>query len=185
VSEGEKDEAIVLHSRAYAEVDAIISLFARKHGRISVYARGARSSKRKNAPPFAPLWEITLELHKKTGSTLYAPRAVSLTSAHDPLMRDLMRLAAANCAVELVRELFEEGQSDSDVYDRLREVLCVLESAPPLETMDDFEHELLAALGYQQQEAGASPAARFRARTAIFEHIRGRTLPARAFLTSL
>ncbi len=181
----DKDEAIVLHSRAYAEVDAIISLFARKHGRISVYARGARSSKRKNAPPFAPLWEVTLELHKKAGSTLYSPRAVSLTSAHDPLMRDLMRLAAANCAIELARELFEEGQSDADVYERLREVLTVLETQPPLETMDDFEHELLAALGYQQQEVGESPAARFRSRTAIFEHIRGRSLPARAFLASL
>ena len=100
-------------------------------------------------------------------------------------MRDLMRLAAANCAVELARELFEEGQSDPDVYDRLREVLRALEAEPPLETLDDFEHELLAALGYHQQEAGETAQARFRSRTQIFENIRGRALPARAFLERL
>ena len=40
-------EAILLHSRNYSETSLICELFTRKHGRVSVIAKGARSKKNK------------------------------------------------------------------------------------------------------------------------------------------
>ena len=183
-----KDDAVVLHARPYGDVDAIVALFARSHGRISVYGRGVRSSKRQSAPPLAPLYEVRLELARKSGD-LFSARAVDLVNAHAALQTDLVRLGAANVVVEIVREMYQEGQSDPLVYARLCDTLTALERGVPLEVLDDFEHELLAALGYQQEEEGADPLARFRQRTEIFGRVigtqRGRDLPARAFLLSV
>ena len=73
-----KDDAVVLHVRPYGDADGIVSLFCRRHGRIAVYGRGVRSSKRQNAPPLLPLYEVRLELSKKATSDLYSARAVDL-----------------------------------------------------------------------------------------------------------
>lgn len=180
-----KDDAVVLHARPYGDADAIVSLFCRQHGRVAVYGRGVRSSKRQNAPPLLPLYEVRLELTKKGTGDLYSARAVDLVNAHSALHTDLVRLAAANVIVELVREMYPEGQDDPLVYTRLCETLSELERGAPLEVLDGFEHELLAALGYQQEEEGEDPRARFSERTRIFAQLRGRDLPARGFLRSV
>jgi DNA repair protein RecO len=180
-----KDDAVVLHTRAYAEVDAIVALFARAHGRLAVYGRGVRSPKRQNAPPLAPLYEVRLELFKKGQGDLYSARAVDLVNAHASLQTDLVRLSAANVVLELVREMFHEGQHDEAVYDALRGTLSDLEHEPPLAVLDAFEPSLLSALGYAQEARGDDPLARFKQRTAIFSRVRGRELPARAFLLTM
>jgi DNA repair protein RecO len=176
-----KDEAIVLHARAYGDADAIVSLFAKVHGRVAVYGRGVRSAKRQNAPPLLPLYEVRLELDRKQGSDLYSARAVDLVNPHAVLQTDLVRLGAANCVLELAREMFQEGQTDELVFERLRVTLTELERGVAIDVLDDFEHELLAALGYQQEEAGDDARARFHERTRIFTRLHGRELPARAF----
>lgn len=180
-----KDDAIVLHLRAYGDVDGIVSLFCRAHGRVAVYARGVRSAKRQNAPPFQPLYEVRLELDRKQGSELYSARAVDLMNPHAALQTDLGRLAAANVVLELAREMYQEGQSDPLVFEQISHTLTELEQREPFEVLDDFEHGLLAALGYQQEESGDDARARFHERTRIFTKLRGKELPARAFLRSV
>jgi DNA repair protein RecO (recombination protein O) len=47
-------ESYVLHSRAYRETGRIVELFAREHGRLTAFARGARGPRSKLAPLLRP-----------------------------------------------------------------------------------------------------------------------------------
>ncbi len=180
-----RDEAVVLHVRPYGESDAIVALFARAHGRISLFARGVRSAKRKRTAPLQPAYVISLELARKPNAELYTARAVDVLRRHEPLSHDLTRLAAAHVLLEDCRELFHEGDADAAVYEQLRAALAALETDPPLEVVNGFEHGLIDALGYGGQTESGAGIALFRRRTQSFEQLRGRHLPAREFLSSL
>lgn len=56
----ELDPAFVLHSRHYGDTSLIIDCFTRRHGRVSLYARGARAKRKTSQQrailnPFVPL----------------------------------------------------------------------------------------------------------------------------------
>jgi len=178
-----RDEAVVLHARAYGESDAIVSLFAKNHGRISLFARGARASKRKSTPLMAS-HVVSLELHKKPNAELYQARAIDLVRQFVAFSSDLIRLAAANVVLEAGRELFREGDGNQAIFDLLVATLDALQTENVLQTLGGFENAMLGALGYGESTQPKDLAG-FRRRTLFFVQIAGRALPARDFFLTV
>jgi DNA repair protein RecO (recombination protein O) len=177
-----RDEAVVLHARPYGDHDAVVSLFSRDHGRVSVFARGARAQKKKGSM-LVPPHVVTLELSRRPSTELFSARAVEIETPHARLSTDLLRVSAANVLLEDCRELFADGEGDRVVYEALKASLDALESASVLDVITAFEGALSRALG--MGDVSGEPRIVFAQRTRIFSSLRGRDLPARAFFVSM
>lgn len=138
---------LVLHSHPYKETSLLIEAFTRRHGRISLMARGARrphSALKAKLLPFQPLafdWFGKGPLH-----TLHAVEwqgdGRSLAGA---------ALMCGFYLNELLMRLLPHGDPHEVLYDRylaaLRELADGLEAEPVLRR---FELALLTELGYAQ-----------------------------------
>ncbi len=131
------EPAYVLHSREYRETSRILDVFSARHGRLTLFARGARGPKSKLASllmPFRPLlvsWSGRGDAAQLTGaepdgeSAPLPPRQVlsgfylneliiNLTTRHDPQPRLFddyalaLRRLATDSAAELPLRLFEK-----------------------------------------------------------------------------
>jgi DNA repair protein RecO (recombination protein O) len=154
------EPAYVLHHREYRDTSRILDVFSARHGRITLFARGARGPKSKLAPllmPFRPLllsWSgrgeaAQLSAAEPDGEALpLASRhlmsafylnelIISLTTRHDPQA-----------------QLFED-------YTRALRRLCV--EAHPEPALRVFEKRLLECIGYGL-EIDVSPEAHYRYR---------------------
>jgi len=139
------EPAYVLHSRAYRDTSRILDVFSERHGRLTLFARGARGPKSKLASllmPFRPLllsWSgrgdaAQLTAAEPGGEALPLPArlvmsgfylnelVISLTTRHDP-----------------------QPQLFADYSEALRR-LCVDEKAEP--GLRVFEKRLLTSIGY-------------------------------------
>ena len=173
-----QEDAVVLHVRAYGDSDAIVTLFAAAHGKVSVFMRGLRSAKRKQS--LRPLYELRLELHKKPGSDLFTAQALDIVKPHLRLSEELVRLAAANALLEAFRDLFHEGDADANAYALLVETLAALETQPTLPTLAGAIDRLAAHIGYEAPRASGTLADLRRVIDEL-EHICGHTLTAHRF----
>ena len=131
------EPAYVLHSREYRDTSRILDVFTARHGRITLFARGARGPKSKLASllmPFRPLlvsWSGRGEAAQLTGAELQGdspalpPRHVmsgfylneliiTLTTRHDPLPQlfedysEALRRLAHEAAPEVALRVFEK-----------------------------------------------------------------------------
>jgi DNA repair protein RecO (recombination protein O) len=139
------EPAFVLHHREYRDTSRILDVFSARHGRVTLFARGARGPKSKLASllmPFRPLllsWTGRGEAAQLTGAeadgdalTLPARQVlsafylnelvISLTTRHDPQP-----------------QLFED-------YGRALRRLCVEPQPEP--ALRVFEKRLLESIGY-------------------------------------
>ena len=139
------EPAYVLHSREYRDTSRILDVFTARHGRLTLFARGARGPKSKLASllmPFRPLlvsWSGRGDAAQLTGAELQGESAplppqqvmsgfylneliITLTTRHDPLP-----------------QLFE------DYAEALRRLVSEPAPEPALRV---FEKRLLATLGY-------------------------------------
>lgn len=139
------EPAFVLHHREYRDTSRILDVFTAQHGRLTLFARGARGPKSKLAPllmPFRPLlmsWTGRGDAAQLTGAegngeTLVLPAKqmlsafylneliINLTTRHDPLA-----------------QLFED-------YARTLRRLGV--EAQPEPALRVFEKRLLESIGY-------------------------------------
>jgi DNA repair protein RecO (recombination protein O) len=139
------EPAYILHSREYRDTSRILDVFSERHGRLTLFARGARGPKSKLASllmPFRPLlvsWsgrgdaaqltgaepngEVTTLPSRHVLSGFYLNELIiSLTTRHDPQP-----------------QLFE------DYALALRQLTA---DTPPQPALRVFEKRLLASLGY-------------------------------------
>jgi DNA repair protein RecO (recombination protein O) len=139
------EPAYVLHGRAYRDTSRILDVFSEKHGRLTLFARGARGPKSKLASllmPFRPLllsWSgrgdaAQLTAAEAGGEALPLPArlvmsgfylnelVISLTTRHDP-----------------------QPQLFADYSEALRR-LCVDQKPEP--GLRVFEKRLLTSIGY-------------------------------------
>jgi DNA repair protein RecO (recombination protein O) len=139
--------AYVLHHRPYRDTSRILELFTRDHGRVSVFARGARGGTKAGASllpilqPFNRLlvsWSGRGEAGQLTGA--------EFDGAMTPLPAD--RLVHGFYLNELLLKLFARHDSHPDVfalYARTMEQLKLEDAIRPLRL---FEKRLLEAIGY-------------------------------------
>ncbi len=120
-----KTEGIVLKNMKYKESDGILTVFARKLGKISVMARGARSSKSQHLAGAQPLCYSDFVLYK--GKSMYTLNNVDPIHNHYKLREDLDALSIASFFIELVDTVTIEGQSNNRLFTLFVESLGALE----------------------------------------------------------
>ncbi|HEX7011910.1 MAG TPA: DNA repair protein RecO [Steroidobacteraceae bacterium] len=140
--------AYVLHHRPYRETSRILELFTRDHGRICLFARGARGSRKSGAGLISMLQPFNRLLVSWSGRG----EAGQLTGAElDGEVGGLpaSRLVSGFYLNELLLKLFARQDSHPEVFDLYAQTLEWLkhgdDSVRPLRI---FEKRLLEALGY-------------------------------------
>lgn len=143
----ERQQAFVLHERAYRETSALIELFTREHGRVGLVARGLRAAKprfsRGTLRAFQPL-ECSWLQQNELGQLL------AVEAAGLPVTLSGMRLQAALYVNELLMRLLARQDPHPDLFDGYAQMLILLpEDKDALAFMlRRFELRVLAELGY-------------------------------------
>ena len=137
--------AFLLHHRDYSDSSRIVELFTRGHGRISLFAKGAKRPKSPFRPllqPFIPLlvsWSGSIDGGQLTGAEL-AGEAVPVPA---------QRLMSGFYLNELLLRLTPRGEPVQDVFDVYALTLETLRRNEPEQVaLRSFEKELLGQLGY-------------------------------------
>ena len=139
--------AYVLHHRPYRDTSRILELFTRDHGRVSVFARGARGGGKSNSSllsilqPFNRLlvsWSGRGEAGQLTGA--------EFDGAMTPLPPD--RLVHGFYLNELLLKLFARHDSHPDVFALYAQTLDDLKRQDAIRPLRLFEKRLLEAIGY-------------------------------------
>ena len=140
--------AYVLHHRPYRDTSRILELFTRDHGRVAVFARGARTSRKAGAAlnsilqPFNRLlvsWSGKGEAGQLTGA--------EFDGAVSALPPD--RLVSGFYLNELLLKLFARHDSHADVFALYGATLDSLRTdRDGVRALRLFEKRLLDALGY-------------------------------------
>lgn len=139
--------AYVLHHRPYRDTSRILELFTRDHGRVSVFARGARGGSKSGASllpilqPFNRLlvsWSGRGEAGQLTGA--------EFDGAMTPLPSD--RLVHGFYLNELLLKLFARHDSHPDVFALYAQTIDDLKREDAIRPLRLFEKRLLEAIGY-------------------------------------
>jgi len=140
--------AFVLHHRPYRDTSRILELFTRDHGRVSVFARGARGARKTGAALASILQPFNRVLVSWSGRG----EAGQLTAAEfDGAMSSLPpdRLVSGFYLNELLLKLFARHDSHPDVFSLYDATLRSLKTdADGVRALRLFEKRLLDALGY-------------------------------------
>jgi DNA repair protein RecO (recombination protein O) len=144
----EKLQAFVLSSLDYGDSDRIVSLFTLEQGRIRVFARGARNSRKRFGPALEPFARIDAQARVKEG--LSSLLQADIVSIYPAIRADLARIAQALYACELVDVFTPEGHPLPRLFRLLTAYLDHLESETAVESgRRFFEINLLNILGYR------------------------------------
>jgi len=146
--------AFLLHHSDYSDSSRICRFLTRDHGRVSLFARGARrpsSGLRGVLRPFTPLlvsWSGGTD-----GGTLTAAEATDLRSVIPP-----QRLLSGFYLNELLLKLLPEAEPSEGIFGAyLLAVSGLAESAAEEIVLRRFEFALLGELGYAPDFSGLEP----------------------------
>lgn len=139
------EPAYLLHHRPWSDSSRVLELLTLAHGRVTLFARGARRANSAVAPvlqPFQPIlvsWSGSLDGGTLTGAEL-AGAPVALPPA---------RLMSAFYLNELLLKLVPREETHSEVFELYAGALAGLKGAAGEQpVLRAFEYGLLGALGY-------------------------------------
>ncbi|PCJ32659.1 MAG: DNA repair protein RecO [Gammaproteobacteria bacterium] len=137
--------AFILHQRPYRESSVLLDVFSQQYGRVSLIARGTKTSKR-NKSGLLQLYQPLLLSWMGRGD-LY-----TLTAVETDEPRYILRAESALCGLyvnELMVKLLPLHLAESDVFDAYKIILLSLQEADNNEiSLRLFEKRLLTHLGY-------------------------------------
>jgi DNA repair protein RecO (recombination protein O) len=160
-------EAVVIRTYPLGDTSRIAVLYSREFGLVRGVAKGARGPKSRFGAGLEPLSVVDVVLYRKDGRDLDLLSKIDVIE--DWRVSDLVRVAHAQAALELVDRLVPEVEPEPRLYDLLRRALTALAVAPadhlPSITLA-FQLHAAALLGYAPvltacAGCGAPPAGRF------------------------
>jgi DNA repair protein RecO (recombination protein O) len=139
--------AYVLHHRPYRDTSRILELFTKDHGRVSVFARGARGGTKSGAsllPILQPFNRLLVSWSGRgeAGQLIGA----EFDGAMTPLPAD--RLVHGFYLNELLLKLFARHDSHPDVFALYAQTMDQLKREDAIRPLRLFEKRLLEAIGY-------------------------------------
>jgi DNA repair protein RecO (recombination protein O) len=145
--------AYVLHHRPYRDTSRILELFTRDHGRLTVFARGARGPSGKKSSGASSLTAVLQPFHRVLVTYSGRGEAGQLSSAEfDGAYCELpaARSLSGFYLNELLLRLFERHDAQAEVFDLYDATLNELKIATNDEgsVLRIFEKRLLAMSGY-------------------------------------
>lgn len=146
-----KTEAIVLRRTQYNDSDVILTLFSRKLGKASVYARGARKPKTVMSTVAHPF--IYGEFVLRGKPTFYSISSAEIIDSNYFIREDLHKLSMASYFMELCQVAVQENLSNNRLFQLTVEVLRRLDKGQgdPEVLKLAYEIKLLAFSGYKPE----------------------------------
>ena len=136
----------VLHHMPYRETGRILEVLTREHGRLALFARGARGPKSKLAPVLQPFRLLLLSFSGR-GEALQLTHAEAAPVASSPLPPAC--LMAGFYLSELVLKLTSRHDPHASLFDAYHGTLETLQAGGELEpALRLFEKQLLEEIGY-------------------------------------
>jgi DNA repair protein RecO (recombination protein O) len=138
------EPAWLLHHRPWSDTSRILELLTRGHGRITLFAHGARRPKspwRSVLMPFQPL--IISWAGRSDGGTLTGAEIAGAVAMMPPA-----QLLSAFYVNELLLRLLPKEDRHERLYDAYAETLQGLRGKPGHRALREFERVLLDELGY-------------------------------------
>lgn len=138
------EPAWLLHHRPWSDTSRIVELFTLGHGRVTLFAHGARRPKsphRALLRPFAPL--LVSWSGRGDGGTLTGAEAAGTWPAVAP-----GRLISAFYLNELLLKLLPKEDRHEALYEAYGEALAALAGRDEQQALRGFERTLLEELGY-------------------------------------
>lgn len=138
------EPAWLLHHRPWGDTSRILELLTRAHGRITLFAHGARRPKspwRSVLMPFQPL--LVSWTGRGDGGTLTGAEIAGAVAALPPA-----QLLSAFYVNELLLRLLPKEDRHERLYDTYAATLGSLRGTPGHRALRDFERVLLEELGY-------------------------------------
>lgn len=160
-SRADQEPGYVLHRRSYRETSLMVDLLTLNHGRISVVARGATTSKsplKAQLQPFQPLmlsWQGRSDLKTLT----------SVEGRHGPDLKKTEQLYCGLYLNELIQRLLPPFDPSHELFASYIQTLEALSATIDFEPLlRRFEAALMDAMGYgfrwdQAMDTGATIAA--------------------------
>ena len=139
--------AYVLHHRPFRDTSRILELFTRDHGRVCVFARGARGTRKGGGSLVSTLQPFNRLLVSWSGRG----EAGQLTGAEfDGAMSTLPpdRLVNGFYLNELLLKLFARHDSHPEVFTLYANTIEALKTSDAVRPLRIFEKRLLDAMGY-------------------------------------
>jgi DNA repair protein RecO (recombination protein O) len=137
--------AFLLHHRDYSDSSRIVELLTREHGRISLFAKGAKRAK----SPFRPLLQPFMPLLVSWSGSTDGGQLTGAELAGEALAMPPQRLMSGFYVNELLLRLTPRGEPVQEVFDAYALTLDALRrGAAEQAALRGFEKELLGQLGY-------------------------------------
>ena len=147
MSEVLNDDAIILHVKPYQTADKYVECFTRQYGKVRFIAYGARYAKNMNGRILQPFFELHVEVQQ--GARIDKLRTAELVQL--PQNLDMLQMAYAAVATELVCVLTEDRQPQEELYDLLQRTLALLKQRHPRIVVLAFAIKLLTLVGLAPQ----------------------------------
>lgn len=122
-----KTDAIILRVLDYSESSLIVTILSRKHGKVSLMARGARRTGSRQGGILYPGNLVSVVYHFKPSRSLQTLREASIRHRLDSLNREMEKMALVMSTLELVSQLVHEGEENEPVHTFLERFLIWLD----------------------------------------------------------
>jgi len=122
-----KTEAVVLRALDYGETSRIVTLYTAELGKLSVMARGARSSKSRFGSTLDPLAHIQAIIYIKPSRELQSITEASHSQHFLTIRNELGRIEVGLKIIELTNAVMHDSEQNRDVFMLLTKVLAYLD----------------------------------------------------------
>ncbi|WP_129596788.1 DNA repair protein RecO [Anaerophilus nitritogenes] len=146
-----KTDAVILKQTKFGEGDAIVTLFAKKIGKVQAVAKGVKRSKGKYAVGTQPFCYGEYVLYK--GKDLYQISQIDLKDSFYKLREDVLTLAYASYILELTENILTEGQTNHRLFYTLLKWIHIfsLQKGNHETLVKAYEMKLICFSGYEPQ----------------------------------
>jgi DNA repair protein RecO (recombination protein O) len=142
------EPAFLIGAVAYGEADRIVTLYTRGQGKVSALARGARKSRRRFGAALSLFVVGEAHLSDRRGGDLFLLERFDVDRDFTRLGEDIVKMAHASYATELLRELTVPRHPDAALFDLTVAMYQALLAGPTrADRLRAFELRLLDEIG--------------------------------------
>ena len=128
------DSAIILHGRKFSDTSKILQVYTRNHGKISILAKGVRSSKSKFGSSLEVISCSTLSWYHSTQKDLYLVKSAEQYTPTYHILSDYHKLITCMAIAEVLSTTQENEESHPELFDLTHQILQFLNSSDALQS---------------------------------------------------
>lgn len=153
-----KTEGLILRTRRQGETSKILIVYTRDFGKISLMAKGARSTKSRYWGVLEPLTHISLVFYRKENRELQFLSQADILKSFTPLHSQLGKMILALMMCELVDKVEIDEAVNPQLYSLLLDSMRGLAEADSgaRNVVRSFQLKLISLLGYEPHLVGCA-----------------------------